>query len=117
MHVFFVRRLREERQLVALASVLADGQRVYVPLIGEIPPAAAVGAGGGGTAAPSGPIDLNRASADELDALPGVGPATAQAMSQRGPHARVQDFAGVGHAPMLVKPDQRAVVRQFLLAA
>jgi pimeloyl-ACP methyl ester carboxylesterase len=43
--------------------------------------------------------------------------ATAQAMSQRGPHARVQDFAGVGHAPMLVKPDQRAVVRQFLLAA
>jgi pimeloyl-ACP methyl ester carboxylesterase len=45
-----------------------------------------------------------------------LSPATAQAMSQRGPHARVQDFAGVGHAPMLVKPDQRAVVGQFLLA-
>jgi pimeloyl-ACP methyl ester carboxylesterase len=42
--------------------------------------------------------------------------ATAQAMTQRGPRARVVEFAGVGHAPMLVQPDQRAVVRDFLLA-
>ncbi|MCK7500922.1 MAG: hypothetical protein MZW92_70205 [Comamonadaceae bacterium] len=26
------------------------------------------------------------------------------------------EFAGVGHAPMLVQPEQRAVVRDFLLA-
>ena len=41
---------------------------------------------------------------------------TAQAMAQRGPRARVHEFAGVGHAPMLVQPEQRAVVRDFLLA-
>ncbi len=40
---------------------------------------------------------------------------TAAAMSARGPKARVHEFAGVGHAPMLVQPDQRQVVRDFLL--
>ena len=42
--------------------------------------------------------------------------ATADAMAQRGPRARVHEVAGVGHAPTLVQPDQIAVVRDFLLA-
>lgn len=42
--------------------------------------------------------------------------ATARAMTQRGPRAQLQEFAGVGHAPTLVQAEQRAVVRQFLLA-
>ena len=41
---------------------------------------------------------------------------TAQAMTQRGPKARLHEFAGVGHAPMLGVPDQIDVVREFLLA-
>ena len=45
-----------------------------------------------------------------------LSPATAQAMTQRGPRARLHEFAGVGHAPMLVQPEQRAVVREFLLS-
>jgi pimeloyl-ACP methyl ester carboxylesterase len=40
---------------------------------------------------------------------------TAQAMTQRGPKARLHEFANVGHAPMLVVPEQVAVVREFLL--
>jgi len=43
--------------------------------------------------------------------------ATADAMAQRGPRARVHEIAGVGHAPTLVHADQIAVVRDFLLAA
>ncbi|HEY8706600.1 MAG TPA: alpha/beta hydrolase [Burkholderiaceae bacterium] len=42
--------------------------------------------------------------------------ATAQAMTQRGPKARLHEFAGVGHAPTLVADDQVAVVREFLLS-
>ena len=42
--------------------------------------------------------------------------ATATAMAQRGPRARVHEIAGVGHAPTLVHPDQVAVVHEFLLA-
>jgi pimeloyl-ACP methyl ester carboxylesterase len=41
---------------------------------------------------------------------------TARAMTQRGPKARLHEFEGVGHAPMLVVADQVAVVREFLLA-
>jgi pimeloyl-ACP methyl ester carboxylesterase len=37
-------------------------------------------------------------------------------MAARGPRPRVHEFAGVGHAPMLVQPDQREVVRAFLAA-
>ncbi|CAN7492889.1 alpha/beta fold hydrolase [Acidovorax sp. LjRoot194] len=42
---------------------------------------------------------------------------TAQAMTQRGPRARVVEFEGVGHAPTLVAADQVAAVTGFLLAA
>ena len=39
---------------------------------------------------------------------------TAAAMSQRGPKPRCVSFAGVGHAPTLVAPDQVSAVRDFL---
>ncbi len=41
---------------------------------------------------------------------------TAHAMTQRGPRARLVEFAGVGHAPTLVAPDQVEAVASFLLA-
>jgi pimeloyl-ACP methyl ester carboxylesterase len=41
--------------------------------------------------------------------------ATAEAMTQRGPKARLIEFEGVGHAPMLVAGDQVRAVREFLL--
>lgn len=40
---------------------------------------------------------------------------TAQAMTQRGPHAQLIEFAGVGHAPTFVAADQIAAVASFLL--
>lgn len=39
---------------------------------------------------------------------------TAAEMGQRGPRARLVEFAGVGHAPMLMHDDQIAAVREFL---
>ena len=41
---------------------------------------------------------------------------TAQAMSERGPCARVVTIPGVGHAPTLVDPAQVAVIKEFLAA-
>lgn len=40
---------------------------------------------------------------------------TALQMAGRGPRAATAEFAGVGHAPMLMDPEQIAVVREFLL--
>lgn len=41
---------------------------------------------------------------------------TARAMTQRGPHARLVELPGVGHAPTLIHADQIAVVRDFFFA-
>ena len=41
---------------------------------------------------------------------------TAAAMRERGPRAALHEFAGVGHAPTLVAPEQVDVVRDFLRA-
>jgi competence protein ComEA len=63
-------------ELVNLAAPVADGQQVLVPIRG-----AAVAAGGGesgGPVAPGGKVSLNSATIEQLDALPGVGPVTAQ---------------------------------------
>ena len=44
-----------------------------------------------------------------------LSPATARAMTQRGPRARLLEFAGVGHAPTLLTPEQIAPIADFLL--
>ncbi|WP_296507244.1 alpha/beta hydrolase [Rhodoferax sp.] len=44
-----------------------------------------------------------------------LSPETALAMTQRGPKARLVEFAGVGHAPTLIAQDQQDAVTSFLL--
>jgi competence protein ComEA len=61
---------------VNLAAPIADGEQVVVPgrgVAGE--PAASPPAAG---SSPSAPLDLNMATAEQLDSLPGIGPVTAQ---------------------------------------
>jgi pimeloyl-ACP methyl ester carboxylesterase len=41
---------------------------------------------------------------------------TAQAMTQRGPQAKLVELPGIGHAPTLMHADQIAIVRQFLVS-
>ena len=45
-----------------------------------------------------------------------LAPATALQMTQRGPKARLVEFAGVGHAPTLIAADQVDAVASFLLS-
>ncbi|HEX5946116.1 MAG TPA: helix-hairpin-helix domain-containing protein [Acidimicrobiales bacterium] len=99
---------------INLAAALVDGQQVYVLRIGEEPPLPPVGAAAGaegaaavGGDAAGGPVDINRASAAELEELPGVGPATAEAIiahrEQNGPFASVDDLIdvrGIGDAKL-----------------
>ena len=56
------------------------------------------------------PTLLTRGAVSDL-----LSPATALAMTQRGPRARLVEFAGIGHAPMFMHDDQIEVVAEFLL--
>lgn len=58
-------------QVLNLAAALVDGQQVYVPVVGALTD----GSGGGGS---GGLVNLNRATQSELEALPGIGPVTAE---------------------------------------
>jgi competence protein ComEA len=89
---------------VNLAAPLHDGERVAVPRIGE-PGTGTEGAAPDATS--EGPLDLNTATAAQFDALPGVGPATAQAIvadrERNGPFRSVDDLLrvrGIGPAKL-----------------
>jgi competence protein ComEA len=78
-----------------LAAPLRDGDQIRVPSRDD----ATVSGGGGSKPTGSGtapaPIDLNRATAAELDTLPGIGPATAAkilASRDEQPFAAVSDL-------------------------
>ena len=86
-----------------LAAKVVDGERIYVPRVGEPLPASV----SRGSATPKGPLDLNTASATDLDALPGVGPATAAAIvSYREHHGaftsvdQLLEVRGIGPAKL-----------------
>ena len=86
------------------AARLRDGVRVYVPRIGEIPPAGSVGSDVETS------IDLNHASAAELESLPGIGPATAARIIRSRdarPFAKVDDLQTRGLVTARVLADIR----------
>jgi competence protein ComEA len=80
--------------LLNLARKLTDGELVVVGVPGVADPAGPAAADGGSSgSATSGPIDLNTATLQQLDTLPGVGPVLAQRiLDWRAEHGR---FAGV----------------------
>ncbi len=88
---------------VNLAAVVSDGQQVAV----GVPGAAVTDAASGGesSVSGSGPVDLNAATAADLDALPGIGPVLAQRIVEHrersGPFRAVEqldDVPGIGPA-------------------
>ncbi|MBT2554911.1 helix-hairpin-helix domain-containing protein [Arthrobacter sp. ISL-5] len=106
-----------------LASVLEDGQKIYVPGRGEAaPPEAPADAlpgagagpgssgdvGGGGGSAPGGKVNLNTAGAEELAELPKVGPVLAQRIvdwrTEHGPFKTAEEVDAVdGVGPKMLE--------------
>ncbi|WP_187978148.1 ComEA family DNA-binding protein [Mycetocola sp. JXN-3] len=97
---------------INLARRLVDGEQIRVPAQGEIAtPIAGEGAGGtaggGGSASGQGPISLSRATAEQLDALPRIGPALAARIVEwresNGPFRSVEDLTRVsGIGPKMI---------------
>ncbi|MFO7699486.1 MAG: helix-hairpin-helix domain-containing protein [Acidimicrobiia bacterium] len=83
---------------INLARQVRDGDQVIVPIHGE---------GNGATSSEPVGIDINNASASELEALPGVGPVLAERIvafrTERGPFSSVEDLLdvpGIGEAKL-----------------
>lgn len=94
--------------VVNLAATVRDGERIYVPVVGEVVPVVVAGdSAAPGATVPAGPVNLNTATADQLDVLPGVGPTTAAAIvahrEQHGPFQSIDqlgDVHGIGPAKL-----------------
>jgi competence protein ComEA len=83
---------------INLARFLTDGEQIYVPAVGELPPGPLGGAG-------DGTVNLNTADAAALDTLPRIGPALAERIlawrEKNGPFTSVDDLLdvpGIGDA-------------------
>jgi len=108
---------------INLAAKVVDGQQVVVPSrtpSGSDGPAAAAGAPAEGSGpagpaaagvAPGPPISLNNATAEQLDTLDGVGPATAQKIiAWRTQHGGFRSVADLGQVPG-IGPKKLAALR------
>ncbi len=90
-----------DKSSINLAAPLQDGQRLEIPYISGMeptpPPASFKFGGSNGSGNPSGQlIDINTATAQELEALPGIGPTLAQAIvdyrNEFGPFFAIEDI-------------------------
>ena len=89
-----------------LAAPLEDGQQLEIPYAGgAVPPAAVEPPAATQVPGAEDLININTATLDQLDALPGIGPTTAQKIidyrTANGPFARIEDImnvSGIGPA-------------------
>jgi competence protein ComEA len=92
---------------VNLAAPIVDGEQIVVPGRGAAGAAAAAAAGAPAGSSQSAPLDLNSATLQQLESLPGIGPVTAQKiLDYRQQHgafhavAELQGVSGIGPAHM-----------------
>lgn len=96
---------RADTAAVNLAAPLADGQQIVVPARAGPGPGTGGAPSSAEAARASGPVHLNTATVEQLDALPGVGPVTAQKIidyrQEHGAFASVDELdaiPGIGPA-------------------
>lgn len=75
-----------------LAAKLTDGGKIYIPLVGESTLVSSGQVVLGSEASSAGTININTASASELDKLSGVGQVTAEKIMSNRPYTAIEEL-------------------------
>ncbi|MBI4092008.1 MAG: ComEA family DNA-binding protein [Candidatus Levybacteria bacterium] len=79
------------RKSINLAAKIADGQKIYVPAVGEVISASNSNTNQG-TTLNLGSVSINSATEAQLDTLPGIGPVTAGKIINGRPYGQVEEL-------------------------
>ncbi len=83
------------RNAINLAAKLIDGQKVYVPGVGEVANTGTTGitrSTSSGQASITGLVSVNSGSQSELESLPAIGPVTAQKIINTRPYGTLEEL-------------------------
>lgn len=90
--------LNADLNALNLATPLTDGEKVYVPALGELPQSASSSLPGRVSSSTS-KININTADAQQLESLPGIGPVFAQRIidyrTSQGRFSNIEDIKNV----------------------
>lgn len=79
-------------QNVNFARKLKDGEKIYIPFIGD---KQCIGSTSSGTSSVAGKININAGTKEQLESLPQIGPSTAQKIIDGRPYKKIEDLLNV----------------------
>jgi competence protein ComEA len=82
-----------DRKAINLAAKVSDGQKIYIPRVGEEVPAVVTSSTSEVMGASSNSqVSINNGTESELDTLPGIGPVTANKIVEARPYASIEEL-------------------------